>query len=372
MLIILAVCSFLTSCKKDLNPSNEAITSQKEEKIKYFADVKANVSVSDGVLTFEKSQDLTRTINFLRNASKEEIAKWEESLGHFESLSKMYIDSKNELMAVETDTDYKQWKAKFSDKVILEKDGIISPLIETGIAYGRIIGVKKMYKIGKTIVLYHGNKVISILDGDINKVEIAKQYLTNDTSKGIFMHDLKIKSPQDAQKNGLTVRSVCPNSCNPSVQLTRQANEFRLRVRHDVYDNSSFLPPGPYCNDIFFLKVDVEVSMQVDLEKKRWYGWAGDRSGFEWNGSWNISMYSAAATNGSQIGGQRIGSAGWLSYEAFLNYSEQLFSGEGCTTEVAYVLGEYYKCINQIGLTATSNPVSSKNTRITTEVKCQR
>ena len=55
LLIILAVCSFLTSCKKDLNPPSDAITSGKEEKIKYFADIKANVSVSDGVLTFEKS-----------------------------------------------------------------------------------------------------------------------------------------------------------------------------------------------------------------------------------------------------------------------------------------------------------------------------
>ena len=112
--------------------------------------------------------------------------------------------------------------------------------------------------------------------------------------------------------------------------------------------------------------------MQVDLEKKRWYGWAGDRSGFEWKGNWNLSMFSAAATNGNQIGGQRIGSAGWFSTEAFLNYSEQLFSGEGCTEEVDYVLGEYYKCINQIGLTATSNPVSKALTRITTTVNCQR
>ena len=40
-------------------------------------------------------------------------------------------------MDVETENDYKEWKAKFSGKVIFEYDGMISPLIKTGIAYGK-------------------------------------------------------------------------------------------------------------------------------------------------------------------------------------------------------------------------------------------
>ena len=182
------------------------------------------------------------------------------------------------------------------------------------------------------------------------------------------MHDLVTDSPQDVKKNSLSVRSVCPNSCTGSAQLTQQANNYRLRVRHDVYDNSSFLPPGSYCDYIFFLKVDVEISIEVDHQKKRWYGWAGDRSGFQWSSNWNISMFSAPGTNGVQIGGQRIGSAGWYSTEAFLNYSEQLFSDEGCTEEIDFVFGAYNKCINQIGLTATSN----QSTPITSGMNCQR
>jgi hypothetical protein len=266
---------------------------------------------------------------------------------------------------VKTEIEYNQWKAKNANKVLFKPDYIIEPLIDNGNAFGRIIGEKRQFRIGKNIIQYWEDKVISIPDGDNNKVEIAKQTLRHDPLQGILIHDLKIRKPEDLQ-SGLNVRGTCPNTCPSYAQLTQFSGKFRLRVKHDVIDNSYSLDRGPYCLANYYIKFDVSLYIEVSHEKKQLFYYVADRSGFTFTSSWDMERYTANGANGNAYGSRVQGGTGWSSDLAFVNYSTQVFNSELCSGESNYHWGDPFRCIHKITVIATSN------TGITTGINCQR
>jgi hypothetical protein len=135
-------------------------------------------------------------------------------------------------------------KAKYQGKVRFLENEAIEPLIDNGNIFGRIISEKGQYKIGQSIVQYHKGKVISIPDGDLNKLALAMRNLNEDVSKGIYVHDLFLgqKNPNDVQLR-VAISPTCSNSCPVSQNLSKQVDmngeTYRLTATYDILDNGS-------------------------------------------------------------------------------------------------------------------------------------
>ena len=126
MLIILAMCSFLTSCKKDIETKvastpksspNMELAKNGDPSIK-FSNLNAKVNVEKGILMFNTSDDFTKTIDFLGNATETEIAKWENSLTGFTSVTKNYLTARKAMKETE---NIDSLQAVYSGKVRLYK-----------------------------------------------------------------------------------------------------------------------------------------------------------------------------------------------------------------------------------------------------------
>jgi hypothetical protein len=167
----------------------------------------------------------------------------------------------------------------------------LSPIVDNGCAYGRIIGKKQFYKVGNDlIVLYFDNKVFSIADGDFNKIDYAKRILRSEPEQKIFAHSL---SADDATKSkALDLRTLgtvtlCPNSCPRNLGTFSElnsSNDKRLTANTSLINNSSASTTT--------MNFDVIVRCNVWNDKKPTFFWRGDGSGFNWGFGWDIEVTS--------------------------------------------------------------------------------
>jgi hypothetical protein len=362
LLIVVSVASiYLYGCQKDVTVNATVANANQKDVIALFVDLKANVTASDGVLTFSTPKDLERTVKFLEHAPKDEITKWEATLQGFISVTKNFVSAKEDLMDVETKEQYEMWQRRYADKVAFQPDSTFRPLIDNGSNFGRIISEKGMYKVGKSIVQYWNDKVISIADGDLQKLEEAKNNPEMNKDKSVYIHDLFKKTSTEANRNGsVELRTLCSNSCPGLSQQTINNGKYRIRCYYNVVDNSGYFQNNGFCNnpdDRFYLGVKVEIVCDVDMETKKWYGWAGNRAGFTWDMYWDIEMFSANLSNGSFAGGRSQNNVGWYTEEAFLNHTQTVFDDAGCTKERVDNLS-FSRCIHRIGMSGKStNPV---------------
>lgn len=137
-------------------------------------------------------------------------------------------------------------------------------------------------------VLYHNEDVISITDGDFNKIELAKKSLKTDVKANIYVHSLFPE--KDVLKiNTLKPRvltRLCINSCPEKIgPFTEQANNKRLTMTNKLINNTTFT-----CCSIF---PDYSVNCTVHHQKKGLIFWKDDDSGFNWGFGWEIRVKSS-------------------------------------------------------------------------------
>ncbi len=268
-----------------------------------FSDLNVKVKVEDGSLLFETLEDLQKVIDFLGKATPTEISKWENSLVGFTSVSRNYLDARD----LKNDIDIPDLKLRYNGKVIIKDDGTIEPFISNGIHFGRIINEKGIYKIGKTIVQYYNNRVISIPDGDERKLQIAINTLKQDTLNGIYIHPLILgEIPQNSSNNSVQTRSFCSDGCpinedGNGIGFTKQgfddanSSQYKMVGKSRIVDNSTVtLNPSSGCGYAFVF-IHISVSNSITLEKwvkpflKSWQ-WREITTGFAWGYGWDINM----------------------------------------------------------------------------------
>jgi hypothetical protein len=297
LLLFLGTLIFSTGCQKDLQTSsnrdfNYNVKTPFDETLK-FTDLSGVVRVNDGVLVFQKYEDLNKVIHFLRRANPTEIEKWESSLIGFTSIFKNYENAMNEFDG--TSESFETLKSKSQNKVDFKANNTILPIVDNGNAFGRIIGEKQYYIVDGAIVLYHLDNVISITDGDVSKIALAKNTLLTDAKQNIFVHGLKVDNNKSnsgsVETRGVKSIIFCPNSCpqflsSPSV-LNAQGN-VRLNCNSGMVNNSS--------NTLTTINFDVVVNCKVFKDKKPLFWFIGDASGFNWGFGWDITVESYNGT----------------------------------------------------------------------------
>lgn len=302
------MCSFLTSCKKDIETKvastpksspNMELAKNGDPSIK-FSNLNAKVNVEKGVLKFNTLDDFTKTIEFLGNATETEIAKWENSLIGFTSVTKNYLTARKAMKETE---NIDSLQAVYSGEVTIKNDGTIEPILENGKVFGRIVNEKGLYQVGKSIVKYSGGMVISIPDGDEKKLSLAINNLKQDIANGIYVHPLKIgEINPNLNNNALQTRSFCSSGCPVSNYGGYQGfdddvqSQFRLTGNFSIVDNSYGYGINT-CEGGHNMFVYISVNANVTLDKwvkpflQRWQ-WRETSSdgGFNWGFGWDISI----------------------------------------------------------------------------------
>ena len=394
LVVALAASFLVVSCNKDLTstlstPDGIKLVSTAVQKpIQTFAELNAAVKVEDGVLVFNTLKDLERTTNFLRdtsmprNAKKEEIAKWEASIPSFTSVYKYYERAIQDLMIDSLNPHaIDVVKAKYGNKLHYLNDDMIEPLINNGTVHGRIIGEKGMYKVENSIVQYYKDAVISIPDGDLAKLDLAKQTLQTDTSKGIHVHDLVIGKnvANQLQLRGRII-PTCSNSAwtfdEPTAILAAHGETFRLTGRFDIIDN------GIIAGHIFSRIVDVGVRINIYQQRQRWWGgWSSSYAygGFNWGFGWGFDLdliapdgfngFAPPRTCCDEGIGRPAGGQGWYQGSE-LNYYLGIWYVNNDTDvpdfqQFAFRYGTQRFCVRREGLRAESDIVDKDGNRLT-------
>jgi hypothetical protein len=292
--VLMMLVVFIIGCQKDLQPSsnrdfNYNVKTPFDETLK-FTDLSSVAKVNDGVLVFQKYEDLNKVIHFLRRANPTEIEKWESSLIGFTSIFKNYENTMNEFDG--TSESFETLKSKYQNKVDFKANNTILPIVDNGNAFGRIIGEKQYYILDGAIVLYHLDNVISITDGDVSKIALAKNTLVTDAKQNIFVHGLKVDNNKSnsgtVEPRAVKTIILCPNSCPQFLSsqsvLNAPSNNVRLTCNSGLVNNSS--------NTSTTINFDVVVNCKVFKDKKQLFWWTGDASGFNWGFGWDITVKS--------------------------------------------------------------------------------
>ena len=381
------MCSFLTSCKKDIETKvastpksspNMELAKNGDPSIK-FSNLNAKVNVEKGILMFNTSDDFTKTIDFLGNATETEIAKWENSLTGFTSVTKNYLTARKAMKETE---NIDSLQAVYSGKVTIKGDGTIEPILENGKVYGRIVNEKGLYQVGKSIVKYSGGMVISIPDGDEKKLALAMSNLKQDILNGIYIHPIKLGDiTPNLNNNALQTRSFCSIGCPTSnyggyQDFDDDINEqFRLTGNFSILDNSSIVDASG-CAGGKAILVNISVNANVTFDKWvkpfglswRWRETSSD-GGFNWGFGWGIDIningftgfyYPLQIFSGGVADRQQAGGWSWdVTNSGHVYTNIPLWKGNlpGCTNVYNDMIDKWVTngitiCANRTGLRA--------------------
>jgi hypothetical protein len=394
LIVVSAVSFFIVGCQKDVAAtySTTSIDGSKmtrsvdSKPIQTFAELNADVKIEDGVLVFATFKDFDKTINFLRDTSlprsvkRQEIKQWEESFPTFVSVYKYYETTKQELLADSLNPNgFSNAKAKYRDKVHFLADETIEPMVNNGDIYGRIISEKGQYKVGKIIIQYYKDKVISISDGNLDKLSVAMRNLETDKAQGVYVHDLFLgqKNPNDVQLRSI-ISPTCSNSCPVSfdqsiVKSMPNGETYRLTANYDILDNGWV---AGWQQDAARL-IDVSININIYQQRKRWWGFTASYStGFDWGISWGLSLSLVSPDGLTVVGppptccdegvGKPAGGQEWFQASE-LNHTITIWlfnSGSMSTADrEAFFDMQQLFCVRRIGLTASSRHVDANGNR---------
>lgn len=392
-IVVLAASIFVVGCQKDfkttMNTSSEGvklIESSIKKPIQTFGELNVSVKVENGVLTFNSFNDFERTINFLRDttmnreAKKQEITKWQESLPLFVSVYQNYEMAHKELIADSLNPKaIDVLKTKYDKKVVFLDDDMIEPLINNGSVFGRIISDKGYYQVEKGIVQYYSDKVISIPDGNFDKLELAKRTLETDTIKGIYVHDLFLgQHKSNALQLRRTAQPTCSNSCpayfETAPTFAMNGETFRLTGKFDILDNGGTYVGNPNRN------IDISININIYQSRKRWWGgysasysWGGFDWGFGWGLDLDLDLIAPDHINGwapartccDEGLGRPAGGQGWHQ-NSELNYTIPIWqmSTSDLTSSsqiIPFLYATQRFCVRREGLRSESSIVNSVN-----------
>ncbi|WP_373553427.1 hypothetical protein [Haliscomenobacter sp.] len=252
----------------------------------------SDVLVKNGELFFPDIEAFRSVRDFVKTATENEIMRWQHQLG-FESVNFHYVNAKKSLGVEETQEDWEKLKANFTD--LIKIDGHkIRPRLEIG-SFGWLIGRNNQLHVGKSIIYYTVDEyLISVPDGDLDKLERAKLTKQSDVGNGVYVHPVR----------STTRLRTCPSYLG--LYDVRSPSDTRKIDMEVAVVESIFTVTGG-------LSIEVAGTVYFDHEKRAAFG--------IWNGDQTQCTYDAAI-----VGNILVTSTGGGSSNIPFNFSENNFT----------------------------------------------
>lgn len=218
-----------------------------------------DVLVKDGELFFSDIDAFQKVQNFIKTANFAEIMRWQSQIG-FKSVNFYYFTAKNSLGVDETPEDWEKLRTAYKDLIKIEGHRI-RPRLEIG-PFGWFIGEKNQMHIEKSIVYYTTDEyVISVVDGDLDKLERAKLVKQSDLENGIYVHPVILRR---------TILRTCPSYLG-LYDVRSPSDTRKIDMEIAVIENNFGVSGG--------FSVNVVGTVYFDHEKRAAFGiWNGDQT----------------------------------------------------------------------------------------------
>lgn len=260
-----------------------------------------NIQVEDETLVFESAQDYYSAIEIANGMDRGQLDAWEESIG-FTSTRNWYNQAIDDM---ELDIKRANLKTKYSNKVYFDEEEDIDPLY--GLYHiGTFLNQGGIVKIKNSIIKYTRDRLISIPDGDVSKLEKAMTMKKDNPAQGIYVHDLFV--------------SYLAKTCNKSyststVERTAGGKRYRLKGLYHLMDNSFV---GNINNlPAYFIRYSLRI--QVKHQKKKVL-WKCNRTNILWAKEYEITHNMG----GFGVPNPLTGTPSSTYYECDVNYTTPL------------------------------------------------
>ena len=175
---------------------------QKDELVSQLADVqpqqvvKPDVYVENGYLAFKDMEAVDSVKQMLEKMTLNEVEMWENDLG-FISAKTYFEPIFKEAENVSTADEIKTFKEKYKEVLKWEEFNSSESTFDYPYYYTNFVSLinKDGYlKIGRSLFIYNKENRITILDGDISKIEDAMNFKGNDNNILIAGNGYNLKS----------------------------------------------------------------------------------------------------------------------------------------------------------------------------------
>jgi len=166
----------LFSCQQSELIEPEVLTNQKD------------VYVENGYLVFKNLQSADSVLKEVYQMDEFNFSAWEKSIG-FQSARSLIQELYEQSKMLNSKDELEKFLAKNQKYLILSKidtTSNISVVFESE-RWNPIINREGIVKVGKSLIIFDSGKTISILDGDIKKIGLARNYEISLDKENIFI-----------------------------------------------------------------------------------------------------------------------------------------------------------------------------------------
>ncbi len=155
--------------------------------------------------------------------------------------------------------------ANYSGKIKISENNGIYDFDRKFVAFNEFTNVDGIFKIGVSIIKIYENTMITISDGDINKLNIALQTMTPDPGNGVYFQEI---IPQQTPTGPMCTPN-CLNNRTQSVVYSFNGKDYEYKAVRKFVNKSLKLRN---CNDPNFVDVLMffEYAWNSECERDTW------------------------------------------------------------------------------------------------------
>jgi|GEM_PF-2200316 len=261
---------YLTSCNKSDTSENLIDTVEQTESST------TNLRVEDNTLVFDSFEDYVNTLDYVRTLDRDQLDLWEEGIG-FTSSRKLYDMALDELELITEFEKVKSIENKYKNVVKFTEDEIY-PLYSS-YHMSTLLNKNGIVRIGDGLTKYTEDKMINILDGDINKLATALDNLKEDHKNGIYIQETIVN---------LVAKSNCPTSRNASKQAGNNP-KYRLSTEYKIRNHSQVTSSAEH-GVLYWVWYEIETRHRHQRKKKFNAFWRCYRTNVNYAYQYNVAV----------------------------------------------------------------------------------
>lgn len=266
MLIALTFGAFgiyLTSCNKS------DISEELTDTIEQVESTTMNFRVENNTLVFNSFEDYIHTTDYVRTLDRDQLDLWEEEVG-FTSARKLYDMALDELELATNLEEVETIESKYKKAVKFTEDDV--SLLYGSYYMSTLLNEDGIVRIGEGLTKYTEDKMINILDGDIDKLNIALQNFEEDAENGIYVRET-------------VVHSQAKNNCPFSNGISERNGDYRLTADYVIRDRSQITSSSEH-GLLYWVWYEIEVD--YTHKRRRWWGWKCNRTTVTYNCEYDV------------------------------------------------------------------------------------
>lgn len=242
----------LASCNKEkfeASPETEAAQEQP-------ADLEVDINALPEVITLNGQKTLkfgnldhfNATFESISKMNRTELDRWERNLG-FVSMRNQFEKIEDQYETVKTEADLQSFRDANRSKVRFSAEGELEMLVDM-YHTASLINPQGIVKISGMIQQFTEDKVITVVDGDLSKLEIAQQLKESEPAQSIYISTI--------DRTAINARSAGPNL----LECESDWDDDRRRVKMSL-EVVRWNTPETICNWQFICVWDWSTNQQV-------------------------------------------------------------------------------------------------------------